>query len=89
MNIALNKEEPSSYVALCAVTELYLPLGLTSYEQCNHTVSCPSWQFPWSLLQQHLECSHSIWPWMSMLSLPFLSSLITGTVKKINEKKIH
>lgn len=84
MNIVLSKEEPSSYVTFFAVTESYLPLDLTNYKQSNHTVSCPSWQFPWSVLWEHLECSHSSSPWKSMLSLLFLSLLITGTVKKIN-----
>jgi len=49
MNIVASKEDTSSYVALFADTELYLLLDLTSYEQCNHTVSCSSWQFLWSI----------------------------------------
>lgn len=50
MSMVLNKEERFSYITLYAVTKSYLPLHLTNYEQCNHTASCPSWQFLWSVL---------------------------------------
>lgn len=41
MNIVLSKEVPSINATLHAVTESYLSVDLTNYDQCNHTVLCP------------------------------------------------
>lgn len=49
-NTVLSKSKPSSYVAVYVINKLYLSFDLTNYKQCNHTVTCASWQFLWSIL---------------------------------------